>query len=148
MATPILKQEVFEQARAEHEQIRERLKLLHQQLDKRQASLDDIIKRLQELRDCLTAHFRSEECDGFFQQIVEHAPQLTRKADVLSHEHLAMLDELDQLIQFATCDSGQPLCWRTVTLRFDEFMRKLMHHEREENGMLQTAFVDDLGTMD
>ena len=32
--------------------------------------------------------------------------------------------------------------------RFQDFMKKLMHHESEENGMLQQAYLDDLGTKD
>jgi len=139
---------VYEQARQEHEMIRERLKFLHRQLEQQQVPLNEVERLLKELRDCLNTHFHNEEREGFFDQIVTRAPQLSQQADSLTREHVELLQDLDALILFAECGSGQPLCWQTLTLRFQDFMKKLMHHESEENGMLQQAYVDDLGTKD
>lgn len=148
MDTKMLRQSAYEQTRLEHEQIREQIELLHRQLVQRRASLEDIEQSLIALRDILFSHFHSEERDGFFEQIVARAPQLSRQADVLTHEHTALLNELDGLIQSVQGISGRPLCWQTLDMSFDDFTKKLMHHESAENGILQQAYVDDLGTKD
>lgn len=103
---------------------------------------------LSAFRELLFSHFRSEERDGFFEQIVARAPQLSRQADVLTREHAALLDELDRLIRSVQGVSGRPLCWQTLGMSFDGFTKNLMHHESAENGILQQAYVDDLGTKD
>lgn len=148
MATSVPNLTVYEQARQEHEMIRERLKCLHRRLEQQQAPLDEIVRLLTELRDCLNTHFHNEECEGFFDQIVTRAPQLSQQADSLTREHVELLQDLDALMLFAECGSGKPISWQTLALRFQDFMKKLMHHESEENGMLQQAYVDDLGTKD
>lgn len=142
------KRSMHEQARREHEQLRERLKSVHHQLELHQVPLAEMERLLNEFRGRLEAHFHSEEQDGFFDQVVSRAPQLSRQAESLSHEHGELLQALDSLIGLAGCDTGDPQCWRVLTLRFEDFMKQLMHHESEENGMLQEAYVDDLGTKD
>ena len=148
MTTHVSKRSAYEQARREHEQLRERLKFLHHQLELRQVPLAEMERLLNEFRGRLESHFHSEEHEGFFDQVVSRAPQLSRQADSLSHEHVELLQGLDSLIGLAGCDTDQPQCWRVLTLRFEDFMKQLMHHESEENGMLQEAYSDDLGTKD
>jgi hemerythrin HHE cation binding domain-containing protein len=148
MATPISQHSVYELTQREHEQIRGKLKFLHQQLKQQQASVEEVERLFVELRSVLVAHFHNEECDGFFDQIVARAPQLSRKADSLTREHMKFLGDLDSLVRIASGRTGQPACWHTLSLRFEEFVKQLMHHECEENGMLQQAYIDDLGTKD
>jgi len=148
MATHTSEDSVYEQTQLEHEQLRERIKFLHQRIDARPASPDEIVKLLRELRDALMAHFRGEECDGFFDQIVTRAPQLSRQAQKLTHEHVVFLEQVDSLIQLAERSAGEPLCPPELAAQFHDFSKLLMHHESEENGMLQSAYQDDLGTKD
>jgi iron-sulfur cluster repair protein YtfE (RIC family) len=139
---------VYEQTQQEHEQLRERIKFLHQRIDVRPASPDEIARLLRELRDALVTHFRNEEHDGFFDQIVTRAPQLSRQAQKLTHEHVDFLQHADALIQLAESCAGEPICPATLAAGFHDFSKLLMHHESEENGMLQSAYQDDLGTKD
>ena len=148
MASHVSSKSVFEQMQHEHELLRERIKVLHQTIDLRQASLEEVVRLLQDLRDVLDIHFSEEECGGFFDQIVARAPQLSRQAKHLTEEHVQLLQETDSLIRFAARGTGQPICWRTLALRFQDFSKLLMHHESDENGMLQRAYQEDLGTKD
>jgi iron-sulfur cluster repair protein YtfE (RIC family) len=148
MATELSKQTASELTRLEHEQIRERLKVLHRMLAARTAPLEEVDRLFHEFRTILSQHFSNEERDGFFDQIVARAPQLSRQADSLTHEHADMLGQLDAILAGVQRGTGRPLCWQTLALRFETFMKRLMHHESEENGMLQQAYVDDLGTKD
>jgi len=148
MAADLSKPSVYELTRLEHVQIRNQLRELHRVLALQQTSLEEVERLLQELRAGLHQHFCNEEREGFFEQIVARAPQLSRQADSLTHEHADMIEELDSILRSTQRGEVQPVCWRTLALRFEDFMKCLMHHESEENGMLQQAYVDDLGTKD
>jgi hypothetical protein len=137
-----------EQIHREHEQLRERLKFLHQRIDVQPATPEELAKLLQELKEALHVHFHNEECEGFFDEIVAQAPQLSRQAKKLTQEHTELLHQVDALIQLAEQSRGEPAFPPTLPVRFRAFSRVLMHHESEENGMLQTAYQDDLGTKD
>ena len=139
---------VFEQACLEHELLEEKLRLLNLQLEKRQVPLEEVVKLLDGLRSFFVTHFQKEEHDGFFELIVARAPHLSRLANKLTHEHFELLERLDGLIRFARRGTGQPLCWRMLRLRLQDFAKKLHLHESEENGLLQMAYSDDLGTKD
>jgi iron-sulfur cluster repair protein YtfE (RIC family) len=138
----------YEPTQREHEQLRERIKFLHQRIDVRPASVDEIAKLLRELKEALVTHFRNEECEGFFDQIVTRAPQLSRQAQKLTHDHVDLLQQADALIHLAEQSAGEPICPATLAVRFHDFSKLLMRHESEENGMLQSAYQDDLGTKD
>jgi iron-sulfur cluster repair protein YtfE (RIC family) len=137
-----------EQIQREHEQLRERLKVLHQKIEVHPAPPEEVATLLRELRVALESHFQCEENGGFFDDIVTQAPQLSRQAQKLTHEHVDLLKHADTLVQMAEESQGQPICDPTLASRFRYVSRLLMHHESEENGMLQTAFQDDLGTKD
>jgi iron-sulfur cluster repair protein YtfE (RIC family) len=148
MAVHVSSCPVYEQALQEHEFLREQLKFLHHQLELQQVPLAEIERLLSELRGHLEAHFHSEEREGFFDQVLTCAPQHSRRVGNLTQEHVELLGGLDSLIGLAGCGAGQPQYWRVLALRFEDFMRKLMHHESEENDVLQQAYQDDLGTKD
>lgn len=137
------------QTKQEHEQLHKRIKFLHERIDARPASPDEIVGLLQGLRDALVTHFHNEEDgDGFFAQIVNLAPQLSRQAQKLTHEHKTFLEQVDFLIQLAEQHPGEPMCPANLAAGFRDFSKLLMHHESEENGMLQSVYQDDLGTND
>jgi iron-sulfur cluster repair protein YtfE (RIC family) len=148
MVTRQKRRSVYEQALREHEALEKKLAYLNLELERRQIPLAEIVKLLDGLRSFFVSHFRKEEDGGLFEIIVERAPHLSRVADKLTHEHYELLDRLDGLLRFARRGTGQPLCWRMLSLRLQDFSRKLHQHETEENLMLQMAYSDDLGTKD
>jgi iron-sulfur cluster repair protein YtfE (RIC family) len=148
MTTETSADSVYEQTHLEHEQLRERIKFLHQRFEARPATPDEIVRLLSELRAALATHFNNEECEGFFEQIVTRAPQLSRQALKLTHEHVDMLERLDAIVRAAEIAAAESVIPAELSARFHEFSKTLMHHESEENGMLQSAYQDDLGTKD
>jgi iron-sulfur cluster repair protein YtfE (RIC family) len=148
MTTRTKHRSVYEQALREHEALEKKLAYLNLQLERREVPLEEIVKLLDGLRHFFVCHFRNEEQGGLFETVVERAPHLSRLADKLTHEHGELLERLDGLLKFARRGTGQPLCWRMLGLRLRDLTEKLHQHESEENGMLQMAYADDLGTKD
>jgi hypothetical protein len=139
---------VYEQAIREHEALEKKLTFLNEQLERREVPLEEVVRLLDGLRRFFVSHFRNEEDGGLFESVVERAPHLARLADKLTHEHVEILERLDGLLKFARRGTGQPLCWRMLSLRLRDLTNQLHQHESEENGMLQMAYSDDLGTKD
>lgn len=148
MATRTKRRSVFQQALREHEALEKKLAYLNAQLERRELPLAEIARMLEGLRSFFVHHFEMEELGGLFEEVVERAPHLTRLAGKLTHEHDELLERLDGLLKFARRGTGQPLCWRMLSLRLQDFTKVLHQHESEENGMLQMAYSDDLGTKD
>jgi hypothetical protein len=148
MATHTKRRSVYEQAIREHEALEKKLAFVNEQLERREVPLEEVVKLLEGLRSFFLSHFRKEEDGGLFESVVERAPHLSRLADKLMHEHYELLERLDGLLKFARRGTGQPLCWRMLSLRLQDLTSKLHQHESEENGMLQMAYTDDLGTKD
>ncbi len=66
----------------------------------------------------------------------------------LLREHEAMLEEIDKLVTmarvaFATADDTSDLA-----KRFSRFHTQLIHHEQEENKLIQDVYNVDIGTKD
>jgi hemerythrin len=148
MATETSAESVYEQSHREHEQLREKIGNLHQRFAARGVAPDEIVRLMRDLRGALATHFNNEECEGFFEQIVTRAPQLSRQAQHLTHEHLDMLEQLDSLVRASEFAAEEGKQSPELATRFHVFSKHLMHHESEENGMLQSAYGDDLGTKD
>lgn len=148
MGTHTKRRSEYEQALREHEALEKKLAHLNRQLEQRELPLQSIVSLLERLRNFFVSHFQKEETGGLFENVVERAPHLSRLADKLTHEHGELLERLDGLIRFAKRGTGQPLCWRMLRLRMQDLTAQLHQHEAEENGMLQMAYSDDLGTKD
>ena len=148
MGTRTKRRSDFEQALREHEALEKKLVHLNLQLERRELPLPSVVKLLEGLRSFFISHFQKEETGGLFEDVVERAPHLSRLAAKLTHEHGELLQRMDGLIRFARRGTGQPLCWRMLRLRMQDLTVQLHQHEAEENGMLQMAYSDDLGTKD
>jgi hypothetical protein len=59
-----------------------------------------------------------------------------------------MLHTASELARFASAGSGSESWWRELNSRFHVFSKELMHHEGEENQLLQEAYQDDIGSKD
>jgi hypothetical protein len=56
-----------------------------------------------------------------------------------------LLRKADELCRFASAGSPSMTWWRELSTRCQELSRQLMHHESEENTLLQRAYLEDLG---
>jgi hypothetical protein len=73
---------------------------------------------------------------------------LAGQAGKLCIEHKQMLRDADELCRFAAAGSPSMPWWRELRTRCHEFSKRLMHHEHEENKLLQEAHQTDIGAYD
>jgi iron-sulfur cluster repair protein YtfE (RIC family) len=140
--------EIIEAIRLEHEALRKKLGNVHSVLAGCHLAGEKVAAMLLELHDELVVHFTNEEFNGFFGEVTSRAPQLSPAADKLCAEHRDMLHKASELAQFARAGADSQEWWRELKTRFHVFSTQLMHHESEENSLLQQAYQDDIGAHD
>jgi hypothetical protein len=92
----------------------------------------------------LVVHFDAEEEDvGFFTVITKRDPTLVTSAAKLGVEHRDLLQEANELCQFAGAGCPSMLWWRELQTRCHEFNKRLMQHECQENKLLHEAHKND-----
>lgn len=138
----------IEQVEQQHEEIRQSIAEIHRVLAAGESTAPQLAARLKAFCSMLDDHFRTEEADGFFDQITDQAPRLSPRADKLCHEHQQMLGGAKSLVKQAIDGDGSQAWRETLNKAFHEFSRSLMHHESEENELLQQAYTDDIGDKD
>ena len=148
MDPTITSREIFEKIKQEHEALREKFRRIHDVLAGPEIAAEELARLLHELKNALTVHFWNEESDGFFGEVTTHAPHLGGRADQLCLEHEQFLHKATELCRLAEAGSPSMASWRELSSRCREFSKQLMHHESEENKLLQQAHQDDIGAPD
>ena len=148
MNSPETKSSVIERVMQEHDALRDKVRQVHTILAQPDPDAEEMEKLLREFLNALLVHFSNEENDGFFAELTAHAPRLAGRAGRLCVEHKQMLREAEELCRFATAGSPSLPWWRELSSRCHEFSKRLMHHEHEENKLLQEAHQSDIGTYD
>lgn len=149
----------YEQILAEHRELHRMTEELREYLgrprpegtDEGQAHLwaEGLSRRLVELHDKLSAHFREEETSGLFKELKTAFPRSTHQARELEGEHRTMLRELrailPETLRFAEArpDSGPGLRRRTLGL-----LDRLNEHETAENDLIHRLYCEDIGLGD
>ncbi len=140
--------ELHEQIHREHEELRELLGRVHLLLTARVAAAADVRSCMASLREQIEGHFRDEEVEGFFEQIVDQAPRLDSRVDELRAEHAQLRSDVIKLGELANGDESGDGWWERLERGFHDFSRTLMHHETKENELLQAAYGEDIGSQD
>jgi len=107
-----------------------------------------LVELLGEARDQLALHFALEEAYGYFDDPVEVAPQLCRRADALRSEHKELYSQLSALVDRAErLVSEEKLAALAVWVgpQFLDFDARLRRHEERENDLIFEAYDADLG---
>ena len=132
----------------EHNALRDKVSRIHTVLASPEPAQDEIETLLREFLNALLVHFSNEENEDFFDDVTAHSPRLGGQAGKLCVEHKQMLREADELCRFAAAGSPSMPWWRELSSRCHEFSKRLMHHEHEENKLLQEAHQTDIGAYD
>ena len=140
--------EIIEKIKQEHDALREKFRQIHDVLAGPEIAAKPMVSLLRELHNALQVHFSNEESDGFFEDVTARAPRLTIRADELCTEHEQLLHRATELCEFAETDRPSLAWWRELSSGCHEFSKQLMHHESEENKLLQQAHQDDIGASD
>lgn len=137
--------EAVEKIMQEHAALRSKVGRIHVVLAQPQPADDEIEELLCEFLNVLMVHFSNEEDDGFFDEVIVHAPRLAGQAGKLCVEHRQLLREVDELCRFAAAGSPSVLWWRELSSRCHEFTQRFMRHEREEHKLVQEAHQAEIG---
>ena len=148
MDPTITSHEIFKKIKQEHDALRGKFRRIHDVLAGPEIAADEMARLLREFQNALIVHFSNEESDGFFEEVTTHAPRLTGRADQLCHEHEQLRHKAEELCRFAETGSPSVAWWRKLSSRCHEFSKQLMHHESEENKLLQQTHNEDIGASD
>ena len=101
----------------------------------------DAVARLREqlghLADHLESRFSSEERNGWFEDVLCHAPWLTPQAQQLQEQHVPLIETVRGL-QRRCDDQASPVAWWDGMRRaFDEFWESLQEHEQANQRLLR-----------
>lgn len=137
-----------ERIRQEHEELRKLLGTIHRAVSNRATGDTGVAHLLSKLSERLRAHFVEEESGGFFTELAERTPRLTRKLDSLCVEHSQLLSEAIELAEESKHCDGTDAWWDTMAADYQHFSKQLMHHESEETKVLQQSYNEDIGEQD
>jgi hemerythrin len=109
----------------------------------------ELARRLAELHDKLVLHFHREERDGLFETLTRISPGATRRVELLSAEHRAMLGEVRAVMSSALQYSeGAKPENPHLRRRLVELLDRLKEHEEDETDLMQRLEYRDLGSGD
>ncbi|MGH0035386.1 MAG: hemerythrin domain-containing protein [Myxococcota bacterium] len=92
----------------------------------------------------LIEHLAREERDGVLEAAVAVQPRFARRMARLRQEHMDLRSRIEGITQRCTESPGRR-DWAAVHTRFVAFRMILGDHERAENDILQSAYLEDLG---
>jgi hypothetical protein len=104
--------------------------------------------RVETLKAKLAAHFKLEEAGGYLKEPLNAAPHLAEQAQRLLADHAAVLADLDRLSQRLEASPCEFDCWTAAWHELAAILARLEKHEHEENEFWQSAFENDLGSID
>lgn len=111
------------------------------------AAREPCLRALEEYARALSASFRRESEIDSLGKAVSLAPHLDARAHLLRREHQAFKWELARIRAEAIAVRGMP-GWLQLAGRFERLTRRLASHEREENEIIASAMLDDIGAGD
>ena len=139
----------------QHHKVLEKLQRLGVRLDDLIARLRDGGEALGRVSLCVTligdfdwvirAHFAMEERGGYLAEALARAPRFHRRAAALQREH-HLLRKVSEGLTARSREAAE--CfeqWQRLREDFERFARDLQAHESQENEIVSSAFLDDLG---
>ena len=139
---------LFEQIQKDHNELRQLLGEVHHVLSGKLEKVAHVAEMLQSLTDHVETHFSEEEATGIFADVAAREPRLTDRAKELKAEHDKLRQAVHALNQAAKSGDGQADWWENLETAFHNFSKDLMHHEHQENELVQVAYDQDLGAGD
>lgn len=109
----------------------------------------ELVQLLEQLCDQLALHFSLEEAYGYFDDAVNHAPQLTASAEFLRGQHTELFKVIRALADKSTSVRSDNLDHVSKFLKeFLVFRQDFATHEEAELKLILDALDDDIGVGD
>ncbi len=97
----------------------------------------------------LIRHMAMEEEGGYLTDVVEQRPVLTPVVERLAFEHVEFRQLMASICRgFAELTAENNLLIRDLCLRIQTLLQFVDHHEHEENLLVMSVLLNDLGTED
>lgn len=106
-------------------------------------------RKLTQLHDRISRHFRSEENSEFLEELSPMRPHVARSIETLQQDHGRILGDLQAIREAAVvyAEGREPekphLRRRTLAV-----LERIAHHEHAETELLQRALYEDRGNAD
>jgi Hemerythrin HHE cation binding domain len=110
-----------------------------------------LVEMFGKLRDQLAMHFSLEEAFGYYEDAINAAPHLTRRAECLRSQHAALFAELCRLAEAAEqllYHEKPDAALSQLAGDYCRFSVRFHEHESQECDLIQEAVNDDIGTGD
>ena len=131
----------------------------HQELERQYAAFDAFLsgelvrgpilrRRLSELAFILRRHFDHEEEGGYFKEMIDMAPRLSRLAKKLESEHDQLLGRLEHLDDQLSTTADVDEDFARLKEETTEFIAACRAHEHHETALVQEAWFTEIGTGD
>ncbi len=104
-----------------------------------QEVVQTLLSQALQLQDCLQKHFAEESSGGCIDEAVCRRPILTNKAADLEHEHPALLEQLEEIVQMLLPGESAPTACE-LRAQSAEFAANLLLHEGKEDRLLLEGF--------
>lgn len=140
MSTSTLDLDEFDRVHREHEEIRERLRRIHDIFSGMIQAPKEIRAILDEFEETLANHFAREEFGGFFDSVIHQVPNLEVEVNRLCMEHHLLRSLVADLCEFAASGSPTVPWWRELALRCHALSQKLIQHESAEHALQRLAY--------
>ena len=129
---------VLDQIWAQHVELHKRVRALANTLEDG-GTIADVIAALARLRETLPEHFALEERGGYFSLVLEAAPDLRPRADVLQGHHGEFLASSSAIQKSLEELPDCPETKAYARTRISELIGALEAHEAAENQLVRTA---------
>ncbi len=140
--------EGYQQMLREHEELRALLGKIHQLTSECTAPVAEVRETVTAFRRHVEQHFEAEESDGYFADAVLQAPRVSERVAALEAQHTRLREQLGGIAEVVAAFQASETDWKTLGEQLHQFSVDLMHHENEENELLQEVFTDDIGSKD
>lgn len=110
-----------------------------------------LIDMFGKLRDQMALHFSLEEAYGYFEDALEAAPHLSRRAELLRSQHGTLFSDLCRLAEAAEqlmYDEQPGPALSRLAGDYRHFIVRFHEHESQECDLIQKAANEDIGTGD
>lgn len=139
---------LFDQIQKDHNELRRLLGEVHHVLSRKLENVARVAEMVESLTDHVESHFDEEEATGVFREVSEREPRLTSRAEELRCEHDRLRETVQALNLAAKSGDGAADWWEQLETAFRDFSKDLMHHEHQENELVQEAYEQDIGAGD
>ncbi len=140
--------EVFQEINSEHQELERQYAAFDTFLSGELVRVPSLRRRLSEFAVILKCHFDHEEEGGYFREIVEMAPRLSRVAQELESEHDELLGRLEYLADQLSTTADVAREFAQLHKATTEFIAACRAHEHRETALMQEAWFTEIGTGD